>query len=190
MPLAETAATSTAAVFDHFTIDEAPIVANSMGGLWGLRFTLEHPERVSEVALLGSPALFPDTSAPLPMRLLSIPSLGRLFVEPVMQADDSTDARATWEFLGHPEKTATGLPGAFAEAWYRMDNLQHFRRSWASLLRKAVRLRGAVPESAFTPEELGNVRAPVLLLWGSDDPFGTPEIGRRGAESFPDATFH
>ena len=53
-----------------------------------------------------------------------------------------------------------------------------------------MRLRGAVPESAFTLEELGNVRPPVLLLWGSDDPFGTPATGRRGAEYFPDATFY
>lgn len=191
LPLARIATGSTAAVFDHFDLDGAPIVANSMGGLWGLRFALDQPERISAIALLGCPALYPGTSAPLPMRLLSLPGLGRLLVEPLMQADDAEDARETWEgVLGHPPESVRDLPAAFAEAWYRMDNMPHFAPSWTSLLRSVLSLTGAAPDAAFTVEDLRNVRPPVLLLWGSDDPFGTPEMGRRGADHFPTAEFH
>lgn len=190
MPLARIAATSTGAVFDHFDIETAPLVGNSMGGLWSLRFALERPDRVSAIALLGCPALYPGTSAPFPMRLLSLPIVGGRLVGPLMRADDADDARETLEFLGHPPETATRLPETFAEAWYRVEQVPHFERSWTTLLRQAVRVRGAVPEAAFTPEDLRSVRTPTLVVWGSDDPFGTLETGRRGTEQFPDATFH
>lgn len=189
-PLETIAASSTRALFDHFGLDEAPILGNSMGGLWALRFALAHPDRVAALALLGCPALFPDTSAPFPMRLMSLPVVGGSLVARLLQPDDVTDARETWHFLGHPDETAARLPREFDEAVFRMETLPTAHGSWTSLLRRALRLRGAHPGAAFTPADLRRVRSPVLLLWGRDDPFGTVEQGRRGAASLPDAAFH
>ncbi len=187
----ETIAThSTAAVFDHFDLDEAPVVGSSMGGLWGLRFALARPERVSALALLGCPALYPTTSAPVPMRLVTLPLLGPLLAATVVTAGDADGMRKTWRVLGHPEETTAVLPDVFAEVWFRMDNLPHATRSWVGLLRRAVRLRGAHPEAAFGTADLRRVKSPVLLVWGRTDPFGTVDQGRRGASFFPDATFH
>ncbi|WP_343125779.1 alpha/beta fold hydrolase [Salinigranum rubrum] len=177
-------------MFDHFGLDEAPVVGSSMGGLWGLRFALAQPERVSALALLGCPALYPTTSAPVPMRLVTLPLLGPLLAATVMTAGDVDGARRTWRVLGHPEETTATLPDAFAEAWVRMDDLPHTTRSWVGLLRRAIRLRGARPEAAFRADDLRRVQSPVLLVWGRADPFGTVEQGRRGASFFPDATFH
>ncbi|WP_192918419.1 alpha/beta fold hydrolase [Salinigranum salinum] len=189
-PLETVAVSSTRALFDHFDLDAAPILGNSMGGLWALRFALAHPDRVSAIVLLGCPALFPDTSAPFPMRLMSLPVLGGVLVARLMQPDDATDAREAWRFLGHPDETATRLPREFDEAVFRMETLPTAHRSWTSLLRRALRLRGARPEAAFTSADLRRIRPPVLLLWGRDDPFGTVEQGRRGAAYLPDAAFH
>lgn len=189
-PLAREAATSTAGVFDHFGLDTAPVIGNSMGGLWALRFALAHPGRVSAIALLGCPALFPGTSAPLPMRLLSLPWVGELLVGRLLRTHDADDARETWGFLGHPSETAERLPPAFAEAWYRMDQVPGFERSWVSLLQSALRPWGAAPEAAFTPRDLRAVAAPVTLVWGREDPFGSVEQGREGAEFIPEAEFH
>lgn len=188
--LSTIAVESTAAVFDHFDLDEAPIVGSSMGGLWALRFALARPECVTAIALLGCPALYPETSAPLPMRLVTLPVLGPLLAATVVKASDADGARKTWRILGHPEATVEGLPEAFAEAWYRMDHVPHVTRSWVGLLRRAVRLRGARPDAAITPDDLRRVSSPVLLVWGTADPFGTVEEGKLGAECFPDATFH
>lgn len=190
LPLRVIAAASTAAVFDHFDIDEAPMVANSMGGHWALRFALDQPERVSAMALLGCPALYPETSAPFPMRLLSVPGLGGLLHGLVMQPGDADGARESAAFLGHPEEKTEEFPEPLMESWYRMENLPDAKRSWVSLLQQAARLRGAQPDAAFTPDDLRSVQPPVLLLWGSDDPFGSVELGRRGARYFPDATFY
>lgn len=188
--LREIAASSTGAVFDHFGLDTAPIVGNSMGGLWSLRFALDRPERVSALVLLGCPALYPGTSAPFPMRLISVPWVGELLYGTLMRPDDPEGVRETIRFLGHPDETAANVSEAAVESWCRMETLPDAKRSWVSLLRQALRLRGAVPDAAFTPADLRSVQAPVRLIWGREDPFGSVEQGRRGADYFPEATFH
>lgn len=188
--LRRAAETSTLALFEYFDLDSAPVVGNSMGGLWTLRFALAHPDRVSSIGLLGTPALYPGTSAPLPMRLGSISLLTGLVVERIMQPDEVADVRETWSFLGQPDETVDRLPEAFAEAWYRMEVLPTYTLSWVGILQRALRLRGAAPDAAFTTDDLAGVDAPVCLIWGSEDPFGSVETGRSGAEHFGEAEFH
>lgn len=190
LPLWKLAARSTVGLFDHFELDRAPVIGNSMGGLWALRFALEHPERVSALMFLGCPAVYPGTSAPFPMRLGSVQGLSGLIVDYMMQSGTPHEAREALTFMGHPRETAERLPEEFAEAWYRMENTPHFRHTWVGLLQRVLSLWGANSEAAFTPEDLQNVSAPVLLIWGSSDPFGSVQAGRDAAEHFPDAAFH
>lgn len=190
MPFQYQAVSATKALFDHFELDTAPIVGNSIGGHWAITFALEHPERVLSVALLGCPAFYPGTSAPLPLRLGSLPVIGGILFERFIQPDDATDSRANWEFLGQSDKTIEGLPEVFAEAWYCMQNLPHAKLAWVSLLQTVVRVRGARPSVALTPEDLRSVTVPVLLIWGAKDTFGAIEQGKKGARWFPDVEFH
>lgn len=188
--LARAAASSTRAAFDELGIDAAPVLGNSMGGLWTLRFALEHPDRVTAIGLLGCPAVYPGTSAPLPMRIGSISLLSGIIVEKMMQPDQVEDVWDTMSFLGHPEATRRALPDELAEAWFRMNVLPTYKPTWIGILQSVLRLRGANPEAAFTAEDLRAIEAPVRLLWGSEDPFGSVEKGRAGASEFPEAEFH
>ena len=43
-------------VMDSLGLRSVPILGNSMGGLWAMGFALAHPERVSRLVLIGSPA--------------------------------------------------------------------------------------------------------------------------------------
>lgn len=190
VPLRRVAASSTLSLFDYFDLDEAPVLGNSLGGLWTLRFAQAHPDRVAAIGLLGCPALYPGTSAPLPMRIGSISALSGLVVEKLMQPSTIDDVYDAWEFLGHPVDTIQRLPEEYAEAWYRMDVLPTYKPTWIGILQSALRLRGADPDAAFTPDDLRAIDAPVSLLWGSADPFGSLETGRAGAEHFPRAELH
>lgn len=190
LPMADIAAATTAAVFDRFDLDPAPLVGGSMGGLWSLRFALAHPKRASRVALLGCPALYPGTSAPFPNRLTSLPGVGRTVFENVVRPSSPADVRDGWGVLGHPEGMASALPDAYAAVTYRMDDLPYFLLSWVSLSQSVLTVRGARSGPALSPGDLSRVRAPVSLLWGSDDPFGSVSRGRAGAEYFRDAGFH
>ena len=58
------------------------------------------------------------------------------------------------------------------------------------LLHATLRLRGARPEVGLTAAHLGQISQPVQLIWGQNDPFGSPEVGRRAAGLIPQAEFH
>lgn len=190
IPLRKLAVSSTVALFDHFDLETAPVIGNSMGGLWSLRFALEHPDRVSKLGFLGCPAVYPGTSAPFPMRIGSISLLSGIIAEKMMAPDTVDDVRDAWKFLGHPTDTRENLPEEFAEVWYRMEQLPHYKQTWVGILQSVLRLRGANPKAAFTFEDLRNIRSTVLAIWGREDPFGSVEVGRSGAEHFQDAAFH
>lgn len=188
--LATIAARTTETLFDHFELSSAPVIGNSMGGLWTLRFALAHRERAAELSLIGCPALYPGTSAPFPRRVTSVPYLGGLIFENVVRPEDANGVREGFEQNGHPTMTASNLPIEYLEALYRMDQLPYFTLSWVSIAQSALRLRGAVPEAALTPEDLRNVRTPVMIAWGQNDPFGTVDQGRAGVQYFRDAEFN
>lgn len=190
IPLATLGTVSTLGLFDYFDLDAAPIVGNSMGGLWTLRFAQEHPGRVSSIGLLGCPALYPGTSAPLPMRIGSISALSGFIVDTVMQPDSPEDVRNGLSFLGQPKRTRDQLPDELIEAAFRIENLPTFKPTWVGILQRALRLRGAHPDAAFTAEDLRSIEAPVSLLWGTEDPFGSIGKGRTGAVEFSDAEVH
>ncbi len=71
------------AVMDYFELEEVPVVASSMGGLWSLWLALDEPERISKMVQFGCPALILGTSAPLPMRVMSVPFVNKLAVSNV-----------------------------------------------------------------------------------------------------------
>jgi pimeloyl-ACP methyl ester carboxylesterase len=51
----------------------------------------------------------------------------------------------------------------------------------------AMRLGRPRPENFLSDTELQRIAAPVLMIWGDEDPYGGPEIGRRAAGLIPDA---
>lgn len=189
-PLRTIAARSTAALFDRFELDTAPLVGHSMGGLYSLRFALEHPERASGVALLGCPMLYPGTSPPVPIRLMSLRVVGKLLISRIQSDDVGELSEMLVDIAGHPEETVEAVPVALLEAIHCMENVPHVPQSMVSMLQRMFRLRGTDPEAALPPDDLNNVNSPVSLIWGSEDPFGSVEQGRAGAEHFPDVEFH
>ena len=159
----------------------AQIVGNSIGSLWSTWLAIDRPEQVSALAHVGTPAFILETSAPMPLRLMSVPPLGRALMRLSPPSPKAVDrfARIVGEDLsGVPELrdllvAAQKLPGA--------------RDATRDLLHAALRLRGARPEVALTAAELGRVRQPVLLIWGGHDVFGAPATGWRASRFIPDA---
>jgi pimeloyl-ACP methyl ester carboxylesterase len=174
------------AVLGATAIDRAAFVANSMGGWWCFQLAADRPSRVSKLVLLGCPAVLVGTSAPLPMRLMSLPVLGNGLVS-AMVPENTERARATPTFLGHPKEVGERWPEVQAEAFYRLGHLPNFRQSWLTLVRRFLRLSGANPEMRIVADQLRKVTAPTLFLWGSKDPFGTPDAGRAAARVMPNA---
>lgn len=171
-----------ASVLDALGLEEAPIAANSMGGLWSLWLTLDRPERVSSLALLGSPALLLDSGAPLPMRLMSVRGLNRLLFR-LQPAGPASARRLVTQVFG--TQAAKQLPPEFTDAVEQASRVPGAQVAFRTLLERVLRLRGGRVE--LRADELARVRQPVLFIWGEHDMFAGPDWGRRACELIPDA---
>jgi pimeloyl-ACP methyl ester carboxylesterase len=77
-----------------------------------------------------------------------------------------------------------------AESYYRFTNLPNYLTSTLSLMTSVNRLRGSKPRYQITAEQLVTITQPVLYLWGTRDPFGSVETGRKIASLVLHSEFH
>lgn len=176
-------------VADAFELDRAPIVCNSMGGLWSLWFALENPGRVSRMAQMGCPALLLNTSAPFFMRLLGVPGINRL-IAPAMQPKSIDTALDGLRFQGSSQEDIDRMPRAGAEAAYHFFQLPTYLDTWKTLVSAVATVTGGVPRYQVQADELQRVRQPVLFVWGENDPFGGLDVARQATRLMPDARLH
>lgn len=187
LDLSTLAVTTISAVLDYFEVDSVPIAGSSMGGLWALWMAIAKPEHISSMIQFGCPALVLGTSAPLPMRLLSIPMLNRLLF-PLARAESPDKVRNMLGALGCTDDSVAALPEVFFEALANMFSLSTYRFAWLSLMRTVLRPRGARAQFQLGAAELSRVGCPTLFIWGADDPFSATAVGRRCVELMPNAT--
>lgn len=176
-------------VMEAFDLGRADIIANSMGGLWALWFALARPERVARMVQLGCPALFLGSSAPLFMRLITVPLLTKA-VQAGMRPRSVEAALDGLRFQGTRPETIAAMPRPLAEATYRFFNLPTFGPTWFTLISAAATVFGARRAYQFGAEEAGRVSCPVQFLWGERDPFGGLPLAQRAVELMPDARLH
>jgi pimeloyl-ACP methyl ester carboxylesterase len=167
-------------VLDGLGLDQVAIIASSLGALWASWLAIEAPERVAALACVGCPAVVLDTSAPLPMRLLSLRLLGRLLmtVRPPSPRQVEQLSKMVRE---HP------LPPEIAQLILATERLPHFEDAFLATLHRLLRLRGSRPGLALTAEQLDCVQAPALLVFAQDDPAGGASVGERVAAAMVDA---
>jgi pimeloyl-ACP methyl ester carboxylesterase len=175
-------------VLDDLELDRVPLIAHSIGGHWCLWFAMERPDRVSALTLLGVPGNLIGTAPPLALRLLTVPVLNSLLFRTVTPRSADRALRGL-SFLGHSPETVARLPEAMA-CYFRFQRLPHYKISSLTLMARVSRLGGSRPDIEIGPRELKAVGQPTMFLWGTNDPWGSVEAGRRIARIMPDAEFH
>lgn len=177
-----------ACVLDYFAIKKIPIAAHSMGAHWSLWFAMDRPERVERLVLLGVPGNVLNCHPPFALRLTSIPLLNRLLFSLVSAKDIETSLRGL-SFMGHSEAAISQLPREMAECYYYFQKLPHYRVSSLSLMEKVNTLFGSKANIRIKEEELAGVKQPTMLIWGTKDPFGSVETGKKISEAIPRSVF-
>lgn len=167
-------------VIDALDLNSVEVIANSMGGLWALWLALDNPSRVETMAQVACPALILDTSAPFPYRLLSVRGLNRL----LLNALPTSDGRSELQDMGDDE-AADVAPKEFLTLLETADSPEPYWPATLSMLEAAIRLRGA--RTPITENELAQIQQPTVFVWGTNDPFGSPSVGRRAASVMPRA---
>jgi pimeloyl-ACP methyl ester carboxylesterase len=170
-------------VFDGLGLAEAIVVSNSLGSLWASWLAIDRPDLVTAMAHIGCPAIVLDTSAPVPMRLLSARPLGRLMMrlQPPSERQVEQLAKMVHE---HP------LPTEIAQLVLATERLDHFEDTFLATLNRLIRLRGNRPALALDVEQLASIRTPTLLVFAADDPMGGPHVGESVASAMPNAELH
>jgi 2-hydroxy-6-oxonona-2,4-dienedioate hydrolase len=176
-------------VFDALGLDRAPIIAHSMGGHLSQWFAIARPERVAALALLGVPGNVLTTRPAFLLRMTMFPGLGK-FVGRRIVPKDARTALNGLKITGHSAESIARQPAALADSYYRFAKLPNYLTSTLSLMTSVNRLCGSKPRYRITAEQLVTITQPVLYLWGTHDPFGSVETGRKIASLVPDSEFH
>ncbi len=170
-------------VLEGLGLESSLFVANSLGSLWTSWLALDRPNRVIAMVHVGCPAIVFDTSAPLPMRLLSAKPLGQLLtrIRPPSESQVEELSKMVNEYPLSPE---------LADLLLVTERLPGFRQMFLSTLNALIRLRGNRPEMRLSAEQLQQIAQPTLVFWGKNDPFGSVEVGQRMVKVMPNAKLH
>ena len=131
---------------------------------------MNKPDRIAALTHIGCPAIVFDTSAPLPMRLLSIRPVGRLMtkLQPPSEHQFEQLAKMVNE---HP------LPREIAQLIFTTERLAHFEDTFLAVLNRLLRLRGDRPDLALAAYQLARIQAPTLLVFAENGRMGAAPIG-------------
>ncbi|MDR1513041.1 MAG: alpha/beta hydrolase [Propionibacteriaceae bacterium] len=150
--------------------------------------TEDWPERVQGLALLGAPGNALRCRPPWPLRLTAIRGPNRALFARVVPKRPDASLRGL-KLMGHGGETIGGLPPAIVECYFRFQRLPHYETSSLSLMETANTWRGSKRAVWIGPDDLRRVRAPTLLIWGENDPFGSVRAGLEIQRALPDAAF-
>ena len=173
-------------LLDALGLERVPIVGTSLGGMWALCLALDAPDRVAALASLGVPAVaLPGMHGDPFFTALSTPGLRQLAAR-IRSPNVATTRRSLARGVIGP-RAAERAPDGFFEVVHEGMRQPGFRTAMLSHMWLAMRLGRPRPENFLSDAELRQLTVPVLMIWGDEDPYGGPEIGRRACALLPDA---
>jgi len=174
-------------VLDALDLRRAAFVGTSLGAMWALYLALEAPERVRSVVAIGMPAgALPGVRGDPFFTLMTIPGVGRV-ASRIIPAPKSVKAarRGMKGVLGQAALDRT--PDEYFEVVVAGMGMPGWKEAMWTHLNLVLRFGRGRPENVLTDAELRGITVPVQFIWGEDDVYGGPDIGRRATALIPDA---
>ena len=184
--LHEHAVAQLTSLLDALSLARVPVIGTSLGGMWALCLAVDAPGRVSAVASLGVPAVaLPGMRGDPAFTAFSTPGVRQVFARlgsPSVAVTRRAMARGA---IG--SRAAELAPEGFFDVVHEGIRQPGVRTAMLSHMWLAMRFGRPRPENFLSDAALQHLAAPVLMIWGDEDPYGGPEIGRRAAALIPDA---
>ncbi len=185
-PLRAHAVAQLTSLLDALGLERVPVVGTSLGGMWALCLALDAPDRITALTSLGVPAVaLPGMHGDPFFTALSTPGLRQLAAR-IRPPNVATTRRSLARGVVGP-RAAERAPEGFFEVVHAGMRQPGFRTAMLSHMRLAMRLGRPRAENFLSEAELRQLMLPVLMIWGDEDPYGGPEIGRRACALLPDA---
>jgi pimeloyl-ACP methyl ester carboxylesterase len=184
--LREHAVAQLTSLLDALELERVPIIGTSLGAMWALCLAVDAPERVTAVASLAVPAIaLPGMHGNAFFTVLTTPGLRHVIARMGPPSVAITRLSMAWGAMG-PRAAELAPDGFFATVHEGMRQ-PGFRTAMLSHLWLAMRMGRPRPENVLSDAELRDIAAPVLMIWGDADPYGSAKIGRRAAAIMRDA---
>ena len=168
------------AVADTLQIDRFDLAGNSLGGALCLLAALQHPQRIRRM-VLANPACYPQR-LPRMYRLARIPILGEF----LMTTTRAEKLIAGVEYIGYVDKSR--FDPQLRTRYLRCMATRRNRFRLMDMIRHLPHDESDMTMAAHIPR-LKEIRLPVLLTWGLQDPLLTLGAGARLAADLPNCTY-
>jgi len=173
-------------VLDGMSIDQADVVASSLGGYIALRSAATSPERFRRMVQMACPAMAPGMLTPPFMKLIRM-SWFRKFTSvfpPNARISDNIMRQ-----IGHGKSLDAGrIPQNFKDWYLDLQRYTDTMENDGNLIGVFNSRNGWDERLTLTDGLLASIETPTLYLWGEDDGFGGDKVARRTVAPMPDAT--
>jgi len=161
-------------LLDELGVQQADVMGVSYGGAVAAQFALDYPDRVRKLVLIG-PQLF-DSGGGIFSALGNVPlGIGRAL---------------TWDALGAgPRGTLLYRLGCQANGYCPSDERVAARQRRAEIkgTTDAMVAINAAPQDSRLPQDLGQISAPTLLVYGDRDAYYSREVAEKAQAAIPGA---
>jgi pimeloyl-ACP methyl ester carboxylesterase len=171
-------------LFDALGLDRPHVVGNSLGGQQAFLLAIDH-DRVDRLCLVGAPAGL-STEMALPLRLQTVRGLNRLLFWLVARGDPMDNAREAAEQFLVADRSA--IPEAFYGVLAASSSMPERQRSLRTLTTEQGSF-GRMHPIFDISEEVAAIERPTAFVWGTEDSFWPPSVGRPVADRMVDAQF-
>jgi len=166
-------------LMDALGIEKAHLVGNSLGGQIAVGFTLDYPERVDKLIIMGSSS-FAGKSMFTPLPSEGGKSLFRLYRNPTME-----NLKFSLELFVYDQSLIT--EELIQERWEAINYLDGIHLKNFLKSEELAKNGGMFEDISHRVKEIKN---PTLLIWGRDDRFAPLDIGVKLLWEFPNARLH
>jgi len=163
-------------LMNHLNIEKTHIAGRSMGGIIAQLLAAHFPERILSLTVIMSTSLHPalPPSDPEVMKMMMQPS-----ADPVSDTD-----RYIREKLAFAQKISGSLYPVDPDTETELIEREISRSSGSSVFLRQVIAMGTMQ---YNPEIFRKIKAPTLILHGTEDPIFHPDCGKDLAKSIPGA---
>lgn len=133
--------------------------------------------------LLGGVPSFPGTRPPVPLRLLTVPVLGRVLTR--LQKPSEENVVKFMKMAGEGE-TIQRYP-ALIKAKVANDRIPRPPTAGTSEIKSLLSIRGWQSATRLPEEEIHMIPYAPVVIWGENDLLGTPHTVRNGIALIPNA---
>lgn len=172
-------------LLDELDIDSPHVVGNSLGGQQAFLLAIDH-DRVDRLCLIGGPGGI-SRDFDLLWKLQTVRGLNRVLFWLLTRGDPIETART------NAEQFLVDDTSAIHEEFYELlavgQRLPGRMRSLRSLTTQQGSFLRMHPIFDLR-DEIVDIDRPTAYVWGTEDSFWPPSVGRPVAEQMPDAEFH